>query len=182
MKKQIIIATLALGAIVFGTNNVQAQAGLTDNAQTKVNIILSDVISIDASATEVTFTYDSAAAYNSDQDYDVADNLKVTSTRSFDIAVKAASENFSDGTNNIPVSVLSINPISGGSTNMTGSQTAVSELSTTDQKVISNATLGSELILGINYEILGSKSSSSDILGKPSGTYTQQVIYTATTL
>ena len=58
MKKQLIIATLALGAIVFGTNNVQAQ---NHTATTTVNIVLADVISIDAGSVDtgglVEFTY-----------------------------------------------------------------------------------------------------------------------------
>ena len=41
MKKQIIIATLALGAIVLGTNNLQAQ---TPTATTTVNITLADIL------------------------------------------------------------------------------------------------------------------------------------------
>ena len=179
MKKQIIIATLALGAFVVGSNNVNAQV----SAETKVNIILANVLSIETPATEVTFTYDSALAYNTTQAHTVVGNLKVTSTTLFDIDVKAADLNFTDGINNIPVSVLSINPVVlGGTTTMTGTRSNIVELSTSDQKLITGAALGSELLLDIEYEILGSKSASADILGKAVGTYTQQVIYTATAM
>ncbi|MCX8525528.1 peptidoglycan-binding protein LysM, partial [Chryseobacterium formosus] len=41
---------------------------------------------------------------------------------------------------------------------------------------------GSALTLNLDYMIPAAKSSSSDILGKPAGTYTQTVTYTATAL
>ena len=53
-------------------------------------------------------------------------------------------------------------------------------LSTTDQMLISGADLGSQVVLELDYNIPATKSSSSDILGKPAGTYTQMVTYTAT--
>ncbi|WP_026451264.1 hypothetical protein [Aequorivita capsosiphonis] len=178
MKKQLIIATLALGAIVFGTNNVQAQT-----ATTAVNIILSDVISIDAGSVanggSVAFNYVTAEDYNTDTTVNVPTSLKVTSTKNFDVKVKADGANFTDGTNNIPVNVLTIKAATGGT--MAGTQNNV-VLSTTDQILIGNAPLGSALTLDLDYEIPAAKSSSADILGKPVGTYTQNVTYTATAL
>lgn len=182
MKKQIIIATLALGAFVFGTNNAQAQVGLTDTAETVVNITLADVISIETPATEVTFTYNTATAYNTTQSHTITENLKVTSTRAFDIDAKANGLNFENGVNLIPVSVLSINAVAQNTTMLGGSPSNIVELSTTNQKLMASANLGSELTLDLEYEILATKSSSADILGKASGTYTQTVTYTATTL
>ncbi|MCG2417937.1 peptidoglycan-binding protein LysM, partial [Aequorivita sp. F47161] len=38
------------------------------------------------------------------------------------------------------------------------------------------------VVLELDYLIPAAKSSSSDILGKPAGTYTQTVTYTATAL
>ncbi len=181
MKKQIIIATLALGAIVFGTNNAQAQV-TTATATTRVNIILNDVISIDAGSVAnggvVDFNYVTAADYNSDKTVNVPTSLKVTSTKNFDVKVKADGANFTDGTNNIPVNVLTINAAGG---TIAGTQATI-VLSTTDQTLIANAPLGSALTLDLDYTIPAAKSSSADILGKPAGTYTQTVTYTATAL
>ncbi|WP_026812566.1 hypothetical protein [Arenibacter certesii] len=180
MKKQIITATLALGAILLGTNNVKAQ---NHTATTTVNIILSDVISIDAGSVAnggiVDFNYVTAADYNSTKTVNVPESLIVTSTKNFDVKVKADGASFTDGTNNIPVNVLNIKAATGGS--MAGTQNTI-ELSTTDQVLIGNAPLGSALTLDLDYEILAAKSSSADILGKPAGTYTQTVTYTATAL
>jgi len=180
MKKQLIIATLALGAIVFGTNNAQAQ---NSTATTTVNIILADVISIDngsvAIGGEVAFNYVTAEDYNTSTTVNVPNSLIVTSTKNFDVKVKADGANFTNGTNVIPVNVLTIKAATGGT--MAGTQNSV-VLSTTDQVLIANAPLGSALKLNLDYEIPAAKSSSPDILGKPAGTYTQTVTYTATAL
>jgi len=179
MKKQLIIATLALGAIVFGTNNVQAQ---NKTATTAVNIILNDVISIDAGSVAnggvVDFNYVTAADYNSDKSVNVPTSLKVTSTKNFDVKVKAEGSNFSDGTNNIPVDVMTIKAAGG---TVKGTQNTI-VLSATDQVLIANAPLGSALTLDLDYTIPAAESSSSKILGKPAGKYTQNVTYTATAL
>ena len=181
MKKQIVIATLAFGAILFGTNNVQAQ---NTTATTTVNITLNDVISIDAGSTaignSVDFNYVTAADYNTDQTITKANSLKVTSTKNFNVKVKAGGANFMNGTNLIPVNVLTIKAATAAGT-MGGTKTPV-VLSATDQTLVSNAPLGSALILNLDYIIPAAKSSSSDILGKPAGTYKQTVIYTATAL
>src|SRR5690606_2234213 len=180
MKKQIIIATLALGAILFGTNDVQAQ---NHTATTRVNIVLNDVISIDAGSIAiggaVDFNYVTAADYNTTNTATVEKSLIITSTKNFDVKVKDGGANFTNGTNNIPVDVLTIKAATGG--NMAGTQNTV-VLSTNDQVLIGNAPLGSALTLNLDYEIPSIESSSSKILGKPAGTYTQNVTYTATAL
>ncbi|MCD0456421.1 peptidoglycan-binding protein LysM [Chryseobacterium sp. LC2016-27] len=181
MTKQIVIAALTLGAIVLGTNNVKAQ---NTTATTTVNITLNDVISIDAGSTAigntVDFNYATAADYNSDQTINKANSLKVTSTKNFNVKVKAGGANFMNGTNLIPVNVLTIKAASASGT-MGGTKSAV-VLSATDQTLVTNAPLGSALTLNLDYTIPAVRSSSSDILGKPAGTYTQTVIYTATAL
>ncbi|RZJ51295.1 MAG: peptidoglycan-binding protein LysM [Chryseobacterium sp.] len=181
MKKQIVIAALSIGAIILGTNNVQAQ---NTTATTTVKIILNDVISIDAGSTAITgavaFNYVTAADYNSEKTIAQANALKVTSTKAFDVKVKAGGTNFINGTNLIPVNVLTIKAATAPGT-MGGTKSAV-VLSSTDQTLVSNAPLGSALTLNLDYTIPAAKSSSADILGKPAGTYTQTVTYTATAL
>ena len=181
MTKQIAIAALTIGAIILGTNNVQAQ---NTTATTTVNITLNDVISIDAGSTAigntVDFNYATAADYNSDQTITKANSLKVTSTKNFNVKVKAGGASFMNGTNLIPVNVLTIKAATAAGT-MGGTKTAV-VLSATDQNLVTNAPLGSALTLNLDYTIPAAKSSSADILGKPAGTYTQTVTYTATAL
>ncbi len=181
MKKQIFITALALGAIVLGTNNVQAQA---QTATTQVRLILSDVIAIDGTSVAnggvVDFNYVTAADYYSTKTVGVANSLKVTSTKPFNIKVKAAGTNFSFASNNIPVNVLTIQAATASGT-MGGTKNSI-VLSATDQTLIDNAPLGSALTLNLDYIIPAAKSSSTDILGKPAGTYTQTVTYTATAI
>ncbi|WP_433631263.1 peptidoglycan-binding protein LysM [Chryseobacterium cucumeris] len=181
MTKQIAITALTFGAIILGTNNVQAQ---NTTATTAVKIILNDVISIDAGSTAiggiVAFNYATAADYNSDQTITKANSLKVTSTKNFNVKVKAGGPNFVNGSKSIPVAVLTIKAAE-ASGSMGGTKNEV-VLSTGERTLVSNAPLGSALTLNLDYTISAAKSSSSDILGKPDGTYTQTVTYTATAL
>lgn len=176
MKKQFIISALVFVAAIFGAQNAMAQVS------TEVRILLSDVISIvDGIAVngQVDFTYENAEDYNSDKTAKVANSLIVTSTKSFDIKVKAEGSHFDSGSEKIPVDVVTITPVDGRS--MGGTPKLV-KLSTDDQTLIEKAAPGNRLILDLEYKIPKEKSSSSDILGKPAGTYVQKITYTAVAL
>ncbi|WBV58036.1 peptidoglycan-binding protein LysM [Chryseobacterium sp. PTM-20240506] len=181
MTKQIAIAALTIGAIMLGSNNVQAQ---NTTATTTVNITLNDVISIDAGSTAmggtVAFNYVTAMDYNSEKTVAQASALKITSTKNFNVKVKAGGPTFVNGLNSIPVDVLTIKAAAAPG-NMGGTKTDVI-LSAGEKTLVANAPLGSALTLNLDYTIPAAKSSSSDILGKPAGTYTQTVTYTATAL
>ncbi|KPE52758.1 hypothetical protein [Chryseobacterium indologenes] len=181
MTKQIVITALTIGAIILGTHNVLAQ---NTTATTTVNITLNDVISIDAGSTAiggtVAFNYVTAADYNSEKTVAQASALKITSTKVFNVKVKAGGPTFVNGSNSIPVDVLTIKAAAASGT-MGGTKNDV-VLSAGEKKLVENAPLGSALTLNLDYIIPAAKSSSSDILGKPAGTYTQTVTYTATAL
>src|SRR5690606_22170005 len=145
------------------------------------------VISIDAGSTAITgavaFNYATAADYNSEKTVPQANALKITSTKPFNVKVKAGGANFAHGTtatNIIPVDDLPIKAASDVGT-MGGTKSAV-VLSSSDQNLVTNAPLGSALTLNLDYTIPAAQSSSAKILGKPAGTYTQTVTYTATAL
>ena len=184
MKKQIIIAAFALGAFVFGTTNAQAQATSTstNGASTNVNIILADVISINnggvSSTGLVNFSYANASDYNAAKNVTVPSSLIVTSSKNFDVKVKAEGENFVNGSNVIPVDVLQVKAVAGGS--MAGTFNDIT-LSKQDQVLVGNATLGAQRSLNIDYSISAEKAQTV-LLGKAPGTYTQKVTYTATAL
>lgn len=185
MKKQIIFTALTLGAIILGTNSAKAQTGTTtDPIETEVNIILNDVISIDAGSVAaggaVDFNYVTSEDYNNDKSTTVANSLKVTSTQNFNVNVKAKGKNFENGSLLIPVDVLRIQGTTTGS--MGGKEKPEITLSDEDQVLVRDADLGSALTLDIKYTIPAAEASSSKILGKKAGTYTQKVIYTATAL
>lgn len=178
MKKQIFIAILSLGAI--GTNQLQAQN--SDQVGTSVNIILADIISIDegsvASGGAVDFNYGSTTDYNSLKSVTVPNSLVINSSKNFDVKIKSEGANFVSGANLIPVDVLQVKAISGGS--LMGTMNEVT-LSAADQVLVSNATLGSKQTLNIAYSISAEKASKV-LLGKPKGAYRQTVTYTATAL
>lgn len=180
MKKQIVIAAFTLGAIGLGTHHVQGQD--SDNVATSVNIILADVISIDegsaASEGAVDFSYKNTADYNSSKNVIVPNSLVIVSSKNFDVKVKSEGANFISGANLIPVDVLQVKAVAGGT--LVGTMNEIT-LSTADQVLVSNANLGSKQSLNIAYSISAEKASTV-LLGKPLGTYMQKVTYTATAL
>ncbi len=180
MKKQVFIAALSLGVIALGTHRVMAQN--SGQVSTSVNIILSDVIAMDigsaASEGTVDFNYGSTKDYNSSKNVTVPNSLVIISSKNFDVKVKSEGSHFVSGANLIPVDVLQVKAIPGGS--LVGTLNEVT-LSATDQVLVSNASLGTKQSLNIAYSI-SAENASKVLLGKPQGTYTQKITYTATAL
>ncbi|GEN78218.1 peptidoglycan-binding protein LysM [Chryseobacterium hagamense] len=180
MKKQIFIAAVFLAATVLGTHKALAQN--SGQATTSVNIVLADVLSMDvgtvASGGTVDFNYLNTTDYNSSKNVTVPNSLVIISSKNFDVKVKSEGANFVSGANLIPVDILQVKAIPGGS--LTGTMNEVT-LSPTDQALVSNANSGSKQSLNIAYSISAEKASKV-LLGKPKGTYTQMVTYTATAL
>lgn len=180
MKKQIFITALSLAAIALGTDLVRAQN--SGQVSSSVNIILADVIAMDigtlASEGTIDFNYGSTADYNSTKNVTVPNSLVIISSKNFDVKVKSEGTHFVNGANVIPVDILQVKAIPGGS--LVGTLNEVT-LSPTDQVLVSNASLGTKQSLNIDYSISAEKASKV-LLGKPQGTYTQKITYTATAL
>ncbi|WBV58039.1 peptidoglycan-binding protein LysM [Chryseobacterium daecheongense] len=180
MKKQIFIVALSLGATALGTHRVMAQN--SEQVSTSVNIILSDVIAMDigsaASEGAVGFNYGSTKDYNSSKNVTVPNSLVIISSKNFDVKVKSEGAHFVNGANVIPVDILQVKAIPGGS--LVGTLNEVT-LSPNDQVLVSNASLGTKQSLNIAYSI-SAENASKVLLGKPQGTYTQKITYTATAL
>ena len=183
MKRQIIIAVVALGAFVFGINNAQAQTtsiitGIpTDPVSTTVNIKLKDVISIEqgaGDASEVNFYYNYTSDYNSLKTIDKTNSLIITSSRNFDVNVKAPTGIFTGPTETIPLNVLDIQAAGVGIEN----QDAIT-LSIGDEKLVSNANKGAQISLDLSYSISAEKARA-ELLGMAPENYTTEVLYTAT--
>ena len=154
----------------MGINPVSAQNSEQDN--TAVNIILADVIAMDigtvASGSTVDFNYVNTADYNSSKNLTVPNSLVIISLKNFDVKVKSEGANFVSGANVIPVDILQVKAVAGGS--LMGTMNEVT-LSTTDQVLVGNASSGAKQSLNIAYSIFTDKASTV-LLGKPSGTYT----------
>lgn len=180
MKNQIIFATIFLGVQLLGVNRLLSQSSVPET--TTVNINLADVIAMDAGSAAadgaVDFNYLNTTDYNSSKSVEVPNSLVVISSKNFDVKVKAEGPNFISGSNVIPVDVLQLKAMPGGSANGTLNEIT---LSTTDQVLVGNASRGSKQSVDIMYTISGEKAASM-LLGKPKGTYTQKITYTATAL
>lgn len=152
----------------------------SQETQTRINLHLADVLSIEESSEAndgiVDFFYDSVGDYNSEKVSTVPNSLIITFSRPFDLKVRANGVNFENGQNSIPVNVLTIRR--NESSSLTGTSFPVI-LSSEDQILVHGAGKGSRLNLDLDYLIPQEKSASPDILGKPSGTYTQTITYTA---
>lgn len=176
-KNHLLIAMMGV-SMLFGFHTVEAQG-----AKTRVSIVLVDVLSIDpgsaANGGVVDFHYETVEDYNSDKMTTVPNSLIITFTKPFDLKVKANGANFENGTNFIPVDVLTIKR--NENSNITGTSSPV-VLSTQDQVLVSGAGQGSMLALDLDYLIPQARSSSADILGKLGGTYTQEITFTVSAL
>lgn len=178
--KRNIIASIFISTLLLINLSVKAQTPQTITAQ--VNILLSDVMSIDPSssinAEPVQFQYKNEGDYRKNQSIIKDSYLIITATQTFDIKVKADGPNFIGEGNAagslIPVNVLTVDASSNDFVNATA---LVINLSTEDQTIISGASKGSERHMNIKYTIPESKSQSPDILGKPGGNYKQTLTY-----
>lgn len=184
MKKQLTFIAINLGAFILGVTSIQAQNSTSSidskPAHTIVNILLSDIISIDegsaASQGVVDFNYVTTTDYNSVKNVMVPNSLVITSSKTFDVKVKADAENFISGANYIPVDVIMIKALSNG--NLVGNLKEVT-LSTADQILLDSEPFGAQKAIDINYSISANKAATV-LLGTAPGTYTQKVTYTAT--
>ncbi|MEM0518018.1 MULTISPECIES: peptidoglycan-binding protein LysM [Aequorivita] len=176
--KVIAVTAIVITFFFFGNSSMLAQ-----QATTTINLVLADVLSIEpgsvADGGTVDFLYENVNDYNSEKTATINNSLIITFSKPFDLKVKANGATFENGSHHIPVDVLTIRK--NESSQLTGSSAPV-VLSTQDQVLISGADQGSKLNLDLDYIIPQARSTSSDILGKPAGIYSQKVTYTLTAI
>lgn len=183
MKKVLILLAIAIVSFSIAANAQNASANATQN----VSLTLSNAIAI-------TFTgsgNNTGAAVNlpfsTVSDYangvsSAAQQLKVQSNLPFGVTVKTNAANFTyagtytTGTT-MPVSgvlklMVSANT-TGGTVATPFSTTAYSTLNATDQNLINNGNYGSNQLFSVQYQ-------ATPGFTYPAGTYTTQVVYTAT--
>ncbi len=172
------LRVLITGCLVLSYLPIHAQ-----ELTTTININLSDVLSIDAESAAnggtVDFNYATVGDYNSEKITTVQKSLVITFSKAFDVKVKANGAAFESGSNMIPVNVMTIRRNT--SSTVAGTSYPII-LSTENQVLVSGAPLGSKLHLNLDYIIPQSQSSSTAILGKPAGNYTQTITYSASAL
>ena len=180
MKKIIIIAAALVGFAV----NANAQ-GATANANQNVSLTLSNAIDITftgsgtdvGAAVNLPFT---TVAHYSNGVTSTAQQLKVQSNLAFNVTVKANAANFTyagtytTGTT-MPVSGVLKLMVSANATGGTIATpfTAYSNITAADQALINNGTYGANQLFSVQYK-------ATPGFTYPAGTYTTQVVYTAT--
>ncbi|AZI22316.1 peptidoglycan-binding protein LysM [Chryseobacterium taklimakanense] len=180
MKANVIIRVLCIGVVFLSSLMVRAQH--SGQVSAVVNIVLADVLSIDLGSgttdAALNFNYLNTSDYNAAKTVTVPNSLVIISSKNFDLKVKSEGADFVNGTDTIPVDVLQIKAVAGGSLVGTFNEVTLSEA---DKVLVSNASVGAGQSLNIAYSISAEKASKV-LLGKARGTYSQKVIYTATAL
>jgi len=182
MKKLIAIAAIL-------TSTYAANAQVSSTATQTVNLNLSDAI-------ELTFTGSSSAtgatvnlAFNTVNDYangitSAAQELKVRSNKNFSVTVKTSSANFSYSGSTTPAPTMPVSgvlalKVSANSTSGTVatpfSTTSYAGLTSSNQNLITNGSRGGNQTFSVMYQ-------ATPGFSYPAGTYTTDVVYTATQL
>lgn len=167
--KKILMAGAVAFCLVGITNESKAQLG---NVTVTVNVL--DVISVTATVPAVVFNLSGSASYATNQTQTVTANLLVTSTRDWDLDVKSQTANFSFLTNNIPVNLLQVQVVS----NHGGTNTGSVNMSTTNQKLLDEATASLAGVVDVKYTLQTNTNASS--FNVPAGAYIATLVYTGT--
>ena len=180
---------LSMAALTFGiAAAAQAQTAPSSNATQQVQLALSDALELSFvgsgnTGTTVSLPFTTVSHYSTGVQ-SAAQDLVVKSNKKFSVSVKSSNSNFTysgsatSGTN-MPVNgVLGISVSAngtGGSVSSPFSTSTYSTLTATDQTLINNANNGGSQTFSIKYEAKPS-------FAYPAGTYTVDVVYTATQL
>ena len=186
MKKLLSIAALSFG--IATAAQAQTTSAPSSNATQQVQLSLSDALELSFvgsgnTGTTVSLPFTTVAHYSSGVQ-SAPQDLVVKSNKKFSVSVKTSAATFSyagsatSGTN-MPVNGvlgISVNANStGGSVAAPFSTSTYSSLTAADQTLISNANNGGNQTFSIKYEAKPS-------FAYPAGTYTVDVVYTATQL
>ena len=138
-----------------------------------LQLIVDNLTEITLPVSTVSLDFNNQNDFKSGVSSNVLNQINLSSTVPYNITVKASSSNFatSDGSSTIPVSVVTIEGMTGqnGITPIT--------LSTTAQPIITAGAPEIDKILNLKYSIPASKIPA-DVLGRSQGTYTTNIIYT----
>ena len=147
----------------YPTTPVQAQASGS------LTIAVSDLGEIIVNQQSVNLPFSTTSNYVNGVSTNMPTHLTLSNTTPYNLYVRATSSSFTSGVNSIPLSVLRIGPMAG----QTGVNTVT--LSTTAQQLIQNADPVIDRTLDMQYSIPAAQTSN--LLGKPAGTYTANIVY-----
>jgi len=181
MKKIIILAASVIG---FAAN---ANAQATSTANQNVSLALTNAIAITftgsgtATGTAVSIPFTTVSDYTNGVS-STAQQLKVQSNKAFNITVAASAANFTFTGTATPTPTMPVSGVLGieVSANATGatiaspfSATAYATLTSASQSLLTGGTYGGNQLFSVIYQ-------STPGFAYPAGTYTTNVVYTAT--
>lgn len=144
-----------------GVPQAQATSGL--------EVLVSDLAEIVASQQVINLDFNTALDYVNGVSVDIPTHLRVSKTTPYNLTVRSTSSAFNSLDNNIPLSVLRIGP----SVAQTDMNTVT--LSGTAQPLIDNANPVIDRSFGVRFSIPASQAEK--LLGKPSGNYSADIIF-----
>ena len=179
MKKIIAIAALAIVGYSANAQNASSTATQTVNLALSNAIELTFTGSGTATGSAVTLSFTTVNDYANGIE-SAAQQLKVRSNKAFGVTIKTNNANFTYSGTTSPAPVM---PVAGVldakvSANTTGGTIAgtfgsYSDLSSSAQNLISNGTYGGNQLFSVMYK-------ATPGFAYPAGTYTVDVVYTAT--
>lgn len=139
-----------------------------------LQVVVSDLAELVANQQAVSLAFSNVADYQQGVFTDMPQHIRVSKTTPYSVYVRATSNNFAATNGQIPINVLRIGPGPG--------QTGINviTLSTTPQQLINNANPIVDRNLSLRYSIPASETSN--LIGRPSGNYSADIIYSFTAL
>jgi hypothetical protein len=172
--KKLILFTASIFTIGFSANAQQS-------AQQTIQLDLSNALEITFTSNGTTTGPTVTLPFTTVNDYasgvqSAAQQLKVRSNKAFNVAVKGNTAFFATGggASTMPVSALQVKVFAnstGGS--IAGTYAGYTDLSTAAANVITNGTYGGNQLFSVMY-------NANPGFAYPAGTYTMDVVYTAT--
>ena len=135
-----------------------------------LTLVVNDMSELKVNHTDVNLTYSNATDYANGIYTDVTNHVTFSKTTAYDVYVKANASTLTNGSNSLPVDIITLSPSPG----YAGSFNTVN-LSSTSQKLISAAAPVVDKSLNVRYAIPNTKTSQ--LLGKAAGTYSTVVTY-----
>jgi hypothetical protein len=179
MKKVIAITSIVLAGFAAKAQNASSTATQTVNLNLSNAIELTFVGSGTATGAAVNLAFTTVNDYANGVT-SAAQQLKVRSNKAFGVTVKSNNANFTYSGSTTPAPVMPVNGILAAkvSANTTGGTIAgtfssYTDLTTTAANMISNGTYGGNQLFSVMYE-------ATPGFAYPAGTYTVDVVYTAT--
>jgi len=176
MKKNLLTIAAVLTALVFANNEAKAQNSVLKTVA--VNVELKDVTAVGpegpSGAANVDFLYATASDYNNDKSVTIPNQFNVTSTKAYDILLRA-DKNFEGQTTSsqtLPLDILKVSARTSG----TGTFGASKIPTLTNEVFVENAAAA----LNQSFDVLYTIEKNETLLVAPKQKYTTNLIYSVT--